>query len=105
MGTAGHAIDNAGHNLVTDANIARLQGIPILFLSGGDDVVFTPDSTSMSYDDLRERFGTALYKRVVVGGYGHLDSWMSERSRHDVYPVVREHVEWCEGLVGDIVAT
>ncbi|KAJ6588572.1 hypothetical protein B0H19DRAFT_923787 [Mycena capillaripes] len=98
MGTAGHSIDNAGNDLVTDANLARLQGIPILFMSGGDNVVFTPDSTNMSYDDLRERFGTALYRRVVVGGYGHLDTWMCERSRHDVYPIVREHVEWCERL-------
>ncbi|KAJ6588514.1 hypothetical protein B0H19DRAFT_1205902 [Mycena capillaripes] len=102
-GTAGHSLDNTGNNLVTDANVARLRGVPILFISGGDNVVFTPVSTSLSYDDLRERFGTALYKRVVVGGYGHLDTWMGEQSRHDVYPIVREHVEWCERLVGDAV--
>ncbi|KAJ7757153.1 hypothetical protein B0H16DRAFT_1538314 [Mycena metata] len=97
-GIAGHSIDNEGNDLVTEANLARLEGIPILFLSGGDNVVFTPVSTSMSYDDLRERFGTSLYKRVVVPGYGHLDPWMGERSRYDVYPIVGEHVEWCEGL-------
>jgi hypothetical protein len=104
-GTAGHSLDNAGRDLVTDANVTRLQGIPILFISGGDNIVFTPLSTSMCYEDLCERFGTALYKHVVVGGCGHLDTWMGERSRYDVYPVVREHVEWCEGLVGDMVAT
>ncbi|KAF7342089.1 FAD/NAD(P)-binding domain-containing protein [Mycena venus] len=96
MGTIGHCIDNQGNNLVTDANLARLQGVPILFISGGDNVVFTPVSTNMCYDDLRERFGPTLYKRVVVNGYGHLDTWMGERSRRDVYPVVLQHIEKCE---------
>jgi hypothetical protein len=96
-GTAHHALDDAGRDLVTDANLSRLQGVPILFVSGGDNVVFDPISTSMSYDALREKFGTDLYQRVVIGGYGHLDTWMGKRSRDDVYPVVMGHVEWCEG--------
>jgi hypothetical protein len=93
MGRANHALDNAGNNLVTEANIARLQGLPILFFSGEDNAVFSPVSTTMVYDDLRERFGTTLYKRVVFNGYGHLDTWMSDRSRHDVFPVVQQHIQ------------
>ncbi|KAJ6486130.1 hypothetical protein C8R47DRAFT_980022 [Mycena vitilis] len=101
MGSAGHSIDNEGNSLVTDANLARLQGLPILFISGGDNVVFSPVSTSMAYDDLRERYGTTPYRRVVVGGYGHLDTWMGERSRYDVYPVVKDHIELCEGQMAE----
>ncbi|KAJ6568346.1 hypothetical protein DFH09DRAFT_983153 [Mycena vulgaris] len=97
-GTAGNALDDDLHNLVTDANLTRLEGLPMLFVSGGDNVVFDPLSTSMTYDVLRERFGTALYRRIFLGGYGHLDTWMGKRSKEDVYPVVREHLEWCEGL-------
>ncbi|KAJ7484654.1 hypothetical protein FB451DRAFT_1169687 [Mycena latifolia] len=102
-GTAGHSLDDAGNNLVTDTNLARLQGIPMLFLSGGDNVVFDPVSTSMNYDDMREKFGPALYRRAVVSGYGHLDTWMGKRSKDDVYPIVREHLEWCEGLGNGIL--
>ncbi|KAJ7248149.1 hypothetical protein B0H12DRAFT_727764 [Mycena haematopus] len=98
MGREGYVVDNLGNNLVTETNVGRLQGIPMLFISGGDNVVYSPVSTNMSYDDLRQRFGTALYKRVVVNGYGHLDTWMGERSRYDVYPVVRQHIETCENL-------
>lgn len=97
-GNACHSLDNAGNDLVTEENLARLRGVPIQFISGGSNAVYTPVSTSMGYDMLRERFGTALYKRVVVGGYGHLDTWMGKRSQEDVYPIVREHVEWCESL-------
>ncbi|KAJ7443324.1 glucose-methanol-choline oxidoreductase [Mycena galericulata] len=104
-GTAGHDLDNAGNNLLTDTNVARLQGIPMMFLSGGDNVVFDPISTSMCYDFMRERFGTALYRRVVVGGYGHLDTWMGKRSRYDVYPKVRENLEWFESLEGQTPGT
>ncbi|KAJ7097404.1 hypothetical protein C8R44DRAFT_949487 [Mycena epipterygia] len=100
MGNAGHVLDNDGHNLVTDANLARLEGVPMQFISGGDSVVWDPVSTSMNYDTLRERYGPALYRRVAVPGYGHLDTWMGKRSKDDVYPIVRDHLEWCERLPG-----
>ncbi|KAF8208662.1 hypothetical protein K438DRAFT_1812671 [Mycena galopus ATCC 62051] len=96
MGRAGYVLDNAGNDLVTEANVGRLEGLPILFVSGGDNAVYSPVSTSMAYDDLRERFGPTLYQRVVVSGYGHLDTWMGQRSRHDVYPVVLQHIQTCE---------
>ncbi|KAJ7669030.1 hypothetical protein B0H17DRAFT_1247859 [Mycena rosella] len=83
-GIAGDSLDNAGNNLVTDANLARLEGLPILF------------STGKAYEVLRGRFGTAPYRRVVVAGYGHLDTWMGKRSNIDVYPSVRDHFERCE---------
>ncbi|KAJ7669021.1 hypothetical protein B0H17DRAFT_1209789 [Mycena rosella] len=61
---------------------------------GGDNVVYNPQSTGKAYyKDLRGRFGTAPYRRVVVAGYGHLDTWMGKRSNVDVYPSARGHFE------------
>ena len=77
-------------------NLDRLQGLKIQFLSGGANVVFDPWSTSESYDMFREKFGTDDYERVVVDGYGHLDTWMGRNSCEDVYPRVRGHLESCE---------
>lgn len=77
-------------------NLDRLEGLKIQFLSGGANVVFDPWSTSESYDMFRERFGSENYERVVVAGYGHLDTWMGRDSHKDVYPKVRGHVELCE---------
>jgi hypothetical protein len=77
-------------------NLDRLEGLKIQFLSGGEGVVFEPWSTSESYDMFRERFGPEGYERVVVDGYGHLDTWIGKESCVDVYPRVRGHVEGCE---------
>ncbi|KAJ7208655.1 hypothetical protein GGX14DRAFT_454051 [Mycena pura] len=96
MGIAHEVMDNEFNSLVTDANLRRFAGLPILFLSGGASAVYSPESTSMSYDALRELFGTALYERRVLEGYGHLDTWMGKRSNVDVYPFVAEHVKRCE---------
>lgn len=77
-------------------NLERLRGLKIMFLSGGANVVFDPWSTGESYDLLTHEFGTEDYARVVVGGYGHLDSWMGKDCVTDVFPRVRGHVEMCE---------
>lgn len=82
--------------LTEPGNIDRLKGLKIQFLSGGANVVFDPWSTSESYDLLTHEFGTEDYERVVVAGYGHLDSWMGKDSSRDIFPRVRGHVETCE---------
>jgi hypothetical protein len=95
MGTIGHVTSNAPlHlNLVTSANLRRLEGIPMFFLSGADNRVITPESTNTSYTILRDRFGSADYERQVVEGYGHLDCWMGRRAHRDVWPRVLEHID------------
>ncbi|KAE9382979.1 hypothetical protein BT96DRAFT_930084 [Gymnopus androsaceus JB14] len=96
MGTAHEVMDNEFNSLVKDANLEHFKGLPISFISGGDNVVYSSESTSMSYDALREKCGTELYRRSVVQGYGHLDTWMGKNSAVGVYPPVAEHMEWCE---------
>lgn len=97
MGHGHFACDNEFNSLVTEENLKRFKGLKILFISGGANVVFDPETTSMNYDVLRDKFGTGDYRRFVPDGYGHLDTWMGKRSFLDVYPEVLEHVDHVTG--------
>jgi hypothetical protein len=97
-----HVRSNEEHDftdfVVQKGSLERLQGFKIQFLSGGANVVFDPLSTLTTYEMLRRKFGVEHYERVVVEGYGHLDTWMGKDSWKEVYPKVRGHVEVCERL-------
>ena len=93
MGTKGRVCNNAGESIVSKQNLAGLEGIPILFFSGAENAVFSPESTDMSYNALRDAFGGEDYERVVFQGKGHLDCWMGVDAESDVYPRVKAHVE------------
>ncbi|CAM1504954.1 Fc.00g025450.m01.CDS01 [Cosmosporella sp. VM-42] len=83
-----------GHvDLVTPENIDRLKGIPILFLSGTGNMVFTAENTDMSFTTLCNAHGKQWYEREVFAGKGHLDAWMGANAYQDVYPRVQEHVD------------
>ncbi|KAK7718059.1 hypothetical protein SLS57_006206 [Botryosphaeria dothidea] len=97
MGRVGRLLDGEGRDtFVTEKGLERLRGLPILFVSGGENVVFDPESTFMTYDVLRRRFGPDLYKRKVFQGYGHLDTWMGKDSARDVFPTMGDHLDLCE---------
>lgn len=83
----------ASTDLVTPENIERLKGIPILFLSGTGNMVFTAENTDRSYATLCHAHGRQWYQREVFGGRGHLDAWMGATAYKDVYPRVLRHVE------------
>ncbi|KAK0099562.1 hypothetical protein ONS96_008063 [Cadophora gregata f. sp. sojae] len=95
MGYHGHVTTNGPlfAPLTTPHNLHRLKNIPILFFSGADNKVLTPESTDKSYSTMRDMFGTRDYSRVVVQGYGHLDCWMGRKAYRDVYPMIREEVD------------
>lgn len=101
MGTHGYVTtNNTNESLVTPTNIQRLRNLPILFLSGSDNVVYKPETTDVSYTTLTVGLGQKGYEREVVQGYGHLDCWMGEDAVRDVYPRVLEHVRKCVGVAG-----
>ena len=79
-------------DLVTPENIDRLKGLPILFLSGTGNMVFTAENTDISYTTLCNAHGKGLYEREVFPGKGHLDAWMGSTSYRDVYPRVERHI-------------
>lgn len=91
MGSNGFIVDNNKKSLVTPENLDRLRNIPILFIHGGENTVYTPESTEKDYDLLREKFGSEQYERVLFQERGHLDCWMGKTSFRDIYPAVETH--------------
>jgi len=91
MGSNGFVVDNNEISLVTPQNLERLRDIPILFIHGGANTVYSPESTEKDYDFFREMFGGEHYERVVFHGRGHLDCWMGKTCFRDVYPAVETH--------------
>jgi pimeloyl-ACP methyl ester carboxylesterase len=69
--------------------------IPITLSSGENNRTFVPKSTQLTYDWLVKHNGPALYKRHVVPGYGHIDSFMGAEASRDFYPVFLEQLEAC----------
>jgi hypothetical protein len=95
MGVRGFVTSNAPlfEDLATDTNLNRLKGIPIMLFSGGDNHVLNPRCTDLTYGILRDKFGSGLYERHVIPGYGHLDCWMGRQAYKDVYPIIRRQVD------------
>ena len=73
----GQAVDAAGDDVYLP-HLDRLA-IPITFVHGEHNRMFIPRSTELTYDALRAANGDALYRRVIVPGYAHMDCWMGER--------------------------
>ncbi|KAL6876266.1 hypothetical protein HDV57DRAFT_522849 [Trichoderma longibrachiatum] len=85
--------NNPNATLVTADNIYRLHGIPILFLSGSENMVFTAENTDTSYTALCNAHGRQWYERELFHDKGHLDAWMGAAAYKDVYPRVERHVD------------
>jgi hypothetical protein len=95
MGVRGFVTSNAPlfENLTAQDNLQRLEGIPMMLFSGGDNHVLNPRCTDMTYELLRNKFGPNQYERHVIPGYGHLDCWMGRQAYKDVYPIIRRQVD------------
>jgi hypothetical protein len=93
MGTHGYVVNNKNESLVTDENLKRLNGLPILFIHGSENVVYTPETTDKSYTTLRTAFGPGDYDREVFQGFGHLDCWMGADSAEEIYPRIIAHAQ------------
>ncbi|CAG8030940.1 unnamed protein product [Penicillium salamii] len=97
MGTKGICVNNDGHSLLTKESLERLQGLPILFISGTDNQVFDPETTLKDYELLRRHFGEKYYRRFLAEGYGHLDPIVGKRAATDVYWRIFAHLRGCIG--------
>ncbi|MDH2433665.1 GMC oxidoreductase [Pokkaliibacter sp. MBI-7] len=67
--------------------------MPMLFISGGENECYLPESTARTYQRLVERFGPDNYSRVVVPDYGHIDCIFGRNAITDVYPHILSHLE------------
>jgi cholesterol oxidase len=74
-------LDEADH-----AHLDRLA-VPITFVSGEHNHMFVAKGTESSFNLLCKANGSALYRREVVAGYGHLDCLIGATAAQDVFPV------------------
>ena len=61
---------------------------PITFLSGSENRTYLPVSTQQTYDWLVQANGPGRYRRHLVDGYGHLDTFMGARAVDVTYPLI-----------------
>lgn len=98
-------VDGDSRSLLTDGNLQRLSGIPVLLISGADNNVYSADSTLKTLRILRER--SACVRRKVFADVGHLCGWMGERGAEPggVYETVEAEVRRVMGSRGNVVGS
>lgn len=87
----GHLVNFEGQDVYLP-HLERLR-LPICFIHGANNECFLPESTRLTYDTLRQKFGDGLYKRHVIPGYGHIDCIYGKNAVRDVYPLMLAHLE------------
>ena len=87
----GHLVDFGGQDVYMP-NLDRLN-LPISFIHGAENACFQPESTRITWQLLREKFGVAQYDRHVIPNYGHIDCIFGKNAYLDVYPYILEHLE------------
>ena len=60
--------------------------LPIHLISGGENRMFVPISTQLTYQMLCDRNGADLYRRTLYQGFGHLDCFVGEGARDAIWP-------------------
>ncbi len=92
----GEICDARGHTYLADLAPLRL---PITFLHSENNRVVGPGTTARTWQLLSKHHGDALYRRIVVPGYGHNDALIGERAHRDVFPLLLQHLSWAESLL------
>ena len=87
----GYVVDAKGRDVYLP-NVARLK-LPIVLVHGAENVFFYPKGSEKTYQWLRERNGTDLYRRILVPGYAHLDMFIGKEAARDVFPVLLAELE------------
>jgi hypothetical protein len=67
------------------AHLDRLQ-LPITFISGSENRMFVPEGTARTYKLLCDKNGPENYERKVYAGFGHLDCFISDAGRTEIWP-------------------
>jgi pimeloyl-ACP methyl ester carboxylesterase len=67
------------------AHLDRLQ-LPITFISGSENRMFVPEGTARTYKLLCDKNGPENYERKVYPGFGHLDCFISDAGRTNMWP-------------------
>jgi cholesterol oxidase len=67
--------------------------LPILLVQGQRNYIFRPQGSLRTLRWLQEANDPALYERVVLPGYAHLDALIGRDAPTDVFPVVSGHLD------------
>jgi cholesterol oxidase len=67
--------------------------LPILLVQGERNQIFRPEGSLRTLRWLQEANDPALYERVVLPGYAHLDALIGRDAAADVFPVVSGHLD------------
>jgi len=67
--------------------------LPILLVQGESNYIFRPEGSLRTLRWLQEANDPALYERVVLPGYAHLDALVGRDAHVDVFPVVSGHLD------------
>jgi cholesterol oxidase len=89
---------NKGHMVTADGEEAYMPHLdrlklPIAFIHGANNRLFTPEGSELTYNALREVNGPEYYVRHVIEGYAHMDCFIGKNAARDVYPIVTAELE------------
>ncbi|WPB75200.1 alpha/beta fold hydrolase [Archangium violaceum] len=71
----------------------KRMAIPIRFIHGARNQCFLPESTEKTVQALSKVNGSALYSRVLIPEYGHIDCIFGKNAARDVYGYILEHLD------------
>lgn len=94
----GLALDAEGKAVYTTDEAARRLAMPISFLSGATNQIFSPESGQRTRMWLSQHNGAELYRQRIVPGYGHMDLFIGRNAHRDVTPTILEELERLEQL-------
>lgn len=87
----GHVTDAEGNDVYL-SHADRIN-IPIAFIHGEHNRLFTPEGSKETYDFLCETNGSENYVRHVIPGYAHMDCFLGKDAARDVYPFVTSQLD------------
>jgi cholesterol oxidase len=85
------AVDAHGEDVYLP-HVKRMK-LPILFLAGGYNRIFLPESSKRTMEWLVAHNGPALYERAFLPDYAHLDGFVGRNADKDVYPIIVQHLD------------
>jgi cholesterol oxidase len=88
---AGHVVDSDGND--TYRIHPQRLAIPLLFLHGDKNSFFLPEGSEETVNWLRSKNDPGLYKRELLPGYAHLDTFLGKNAHIEVFPKILDHLE------------
>lgn len=87
----GHVVTAGG----VDAYLPEVERfrMPISFVHGANNRLFTPEGSRLTYDYLREHNGPENYSLNIIDGYAHMDCFIGKDAARDVYPVITAELD------------